>query len=66
MAVRAKRWPKHKDTEIKPTVVAADIVKPEHPLNSAFVNWLGDHKATRRKARLFLSENPYYRYQKEI
>jgi len=66
MAVRAKHWPKHKTVELKPIVVAADLLKPEHPLHTTFTTWLGEHKATRRKARLFLFEHPYYRTQKEI
>ena len=42
-------------------VVAADVLKEDHPLHKAFVNWIGEKVATKRQAREFLKAHPQYR-----
>ena len=61
MAVRPKKWSKRVKTEDKPATCAADIMKPEHPVNAHFISWLGESQATKRKARAFLQAFPHYR-----
>jgi hypothetical protein len=47
-------------------VSAADVLKSDHPLNSAFVAWLGAVPPSRRKAREFLAKYPQYREVKAV
>jgi hypothetical protein len=61
MSVRPKKFNKRTKTEDKPATCAADILKPEHPVHSHFTQWLGEHTATKRKARAFLAKYPHYR-----
>ena len=60
MAVRAKRVVKGVGRGDS-AVCAADVLKSDHPLNRAFVAWLGDKQATKRQAREFLKLYPQYR-----
>jgi hypothetical protein len=59
MAVHAKRVVKGAG-RVDSAVVAADVLKSDHPLNKAFVAWLGANAATKRKAREFLKAHPQY------
>jgi hypothetical protein len=46
---------------VKPNVVAADIMKSEHPLHQSFMLWCKDRTIpTKRQARKFLKKNPQY------
>lgn len=45
-------------------VSAADVLKADHPLNQAFVAWLGAGTPSKRKAREFLAKYPQYRETK--
>ena len=59
MAVHAKRVVKGVGRGDN-AVVAADVLKSDHPLNKAFTAWLGANAATKRKAREFLRLHPQY------
>lgn len=56
-------------SETKANLVAADILKPDHPLHNAFLAFLGSKsentgeeiKMTKRQARKFLDSHPQYR-----
>ena len=48
-------------TEETKEVVAADLLKSDHPAHGHFVKWCGDNPPTKRKARAFLKEFPKYR-----
>ena len=54
---------KAKKDEPKP-LVAADLLKTDHPLHQPLVSWMADkgkELVTRRQARKFLAEFPHYR-----
>jgi hypothetical protein len=42
-------------------LVARDLLAATHPLNAAFVAWLGGKLPTRRQAAAFLAAYPQYR-----
>ena len=42
-------------------LVARDVLNSNHPLNAAFVAWLGGKQPTHRKAAEFLVAYPQYR-----
>lgn len=42
-------------------LVTRDVLVSTHPLNAAFVAWLGDKQPTKRKAAEFLVAYPQYR-----
>jgi hypothetical protein len=65
MAVHAKRVVKGAGRGDS-AVCAADVLKSDHPLNKAFVAWLGANAATKRKAREFLKSHPQYREIKDV
>lgn len=65
MAVRAKR--KNSGVgRLEYAVSAADILKEDHPLHSAFVKWLGDKSASKRQAAKFLQVFPHYREVRDV
>lgn len=63
MAVHAKRSVKGVGRLVY-AVSAADVLKADHPLNAAFVAWLGGKSATSRQARKFLQSHSQYREAK--
>lgn len=65
MAVHAKRGVQGVGKLVY-AVTAADVLKSDHPLNPAFVAWLGGKPATKRQARAFLQVNPNYREVKNV
>jgi len=60
MAVHAKRKSSGVG-RLEYAVSAADILKSDHPLNKAFVKWLGDKSPTKRQAAKFLQLYPAFR-----
>jgi hypothetical protein len=62
MSVRASKkvkGPGRNDSAVK----AADLLNAEHPLNNSFTEWCveNDKEPSKRQARKFLQEFPYYR-----
>ena len=52
-------------TDAPKPLVAADVMKSDHPLNGAFLAYVGDKEPTKRQARAFLAANPAYRTAKQ-
>lgn len=50
------------DSNVVKPLVAADLLKSDHPLNKTFLDSLSEGtEPTKRQARKFLAENPRYR-----
>jgi hypothetical protein len=65
MSVHAKRVVKGVG-RVDNVVCAADVLKSAHPLNPAFIAWLADKPATKRKGSEFLKVHPQYRQVQSV